>query len=472
MKKRILAILYLGCLLSPIYAQEEYMNATVKIEAFNDVNEPLDELGTGIVIGYDEVRNIAFIVTAQHVVTDEKTSNLAGSAKVTFFEAKYDTKPVTKILKGPDGLDIALLKVNVNLRKNCPKVIVAQRQSLKKNEKVFTIGHPFGNLWQRIDNNEIRDIKLRGDADLFSISNNNNRLAPGCSGGPVFDNKGHLLGILTQAGPGRANCISIDRIISIAQSDLWQELPTTCLAPVALPEGTVYVPQGSFKMGSLQGNGEERPVHEVQLEAFVMDASEVTNDLFCQFLNDKGDKGKEGTYWIQEEYSAIEFRNGKYRVKNGGYDKHPVNYVTWYGAVAFCKWKGEKYRLPTEAEWEYAAKGGQSFTYAGSDSPNEVAHFAQNKTFLPQPVGQKKPNGFGLFDMSGNLMEWCQDNYGPYPSGVAVNPRGPSSGKHKVLRGGSWKSPLADISITKRAYKSPDTKEVVEVGFRCVMEIE
>ena len=465
----ILISLFLG---SVLHAQDEHMNSIVHIKALNSLNQPSNEYGTGIIVGYDQVNNIVFILTARHVVVDEKSQNLVPAARVTFHDRSYEAKTSNNIYADLTGLDVAVLSIRLNAKMKCENLVMSQRQMLKKNEAVFNIGHPSGELWQKITNNEIKEIDSGGDHSFFYTTNNNNNIVEGCSGGPVFDTKGHLLGIVVNSGKRKAQCISIEKILSLAAPNKWSNSTFNCLVKVALPPGMAYIPDGSFKMGSLQGANDERPIHEVQINAFAMDMSEVTNASFCLFLNEKGQKDNDGLFWIEETYSAIELKKDKFKVKKGGFENHPVNFVTWHGAVSYCRWKGEKFRLPTEAEWEYAARAKQNHPFAGGNTPDGVAQYAQIRSYLPSPIKQKKANDFGLFDMSGNLMEWCQDNYDLYKAESAINPQGPSTSKFKVLRGGSWKSSLLDISVTKRTFKAPNTRELSEIGFRCAMSLE
>ena len=205
---------------------------------------------------------------------------------------------------------------------------------------------------------------------------------------------------------------------------------------------------------------DEKPAHPVTLSDFALSRTEVTNAQYAAFLNEYGSTTvKSGEYkgeaMIREHRWSIRFPDQKglgLYAPQAGYDNHPVVFVTWYGATEYCRWlserTGQRYRLPTEAEWEYAARGGQKanpkrmFLYAGSDEIDEVAWCNGGRDGQTHPVAQKKPNALGLYDMSGNVYEWCSDWYGAdYYKSIAKgakNPMGPDSGDKRVCRGGSW----------------------------------
>ena len=218
----------------------------------------------------------------------------------------------------------------------------------------------------------------------------------------------------------------------------------------------IYVPEGSFRMGnSLRSNPEESPEHFVNISGFWIGKYEVTVGEFRKFMNSHTyvtDAEKDGFSWVFNGKTLIVEKSGvnwEYDVlgnKRHNEDNHPVIHVSWNDAVAYCNWlskqSGRQYRLLTEAEWEYAAKGGprhDSFIYSGGDDMDRVGWYDGNSGHTTHPVGQKAPNGLGVYDMSGNAWEWCSDFYGPYSAKEQTNPTGPDTGTDRVLRGGGWR---------------------------------
>jgi sulfatase modifying factor 1 len=212
----------------------------------------------------------------------------------------------------------------------------------------------------------------------------------------------------------------------------------------------VSVKGGCYQMGDTFGIGEidEKPVHEVCVRDFHIGKFEVT----------------------QGEWEKIMGSNPSYFKKGARY---PVEQVSWNDAQEFLRkmnfQSGKQYRLPTEAEWEYAARsGGKLEKYAGfSDVPDldSYAWFGKNAGGSTHPVGEKKPNGLGLHDMTGNVIEWVQDWKGNYSSSSRDNPQGPLSGSYRVLRGGSWKTLPWFLRATTRDLHPPDSK-LDSYGFR------
>ncbi|NLH16893.1 MAG: SUMF1/EgtB/PvdO family nonheme iron enzyme, partial [Phycisphaerae bacterium] len=296
----------------------------------------------------------------------------------------------------------------------------------------------------------------------------------------------------------------------------------SCWVPGHPGPDLVLIPGGPFEMGNSfnEGYADQLPVHTVLVDPFYMGRYEVTNQQYCDFLNairgaivvvnntvfempypsltpycDMADK---------DTGSQIAFLNNTFRVRTkGGRDmgNDPMVCVSWYGAAAYCNWRSQQegrevcymawncdfsrkgYRLPTEAEWEYAARGGLS----GRRFPwgNEISHSRANyheggyhpvwdDGIMPftAPVGSFAPNGYG-FDMAGNVWEWCNDWYSNmyYADGPQLNPIGPATGTDRVLRGGGWSSIASNCAVTTRSSYAPP-KGLEYVGFRVVLDLD
>ncbi len=221
----------------------------------------------------------------------------------------------------------------------------------------------------------------------------------------------------------------------------------------------VLVPQGDFLMGSDQGEPDEQPPHNLFLDAFYIDKFEVTNGLYKACVDDVRCEPPRQTYFFAESPNRIYYGNSQY-------DNYPVVYVDWNMAKAYCEWRDA--RLPTEAEWEKAARGITGNTYPwgqGLDCQKANYQGCVNQT---SEVGVFK-NGvspYGAYDMTGNVWEWVADWYADnyYSISPGNNPSGPISGQSRVLRGGSW--PRFDVTTYHRSNFAP-TYNTFDIGFRC-----
>ena len=266
--------------------------------------------------------------------------------------------------------------------------------------------------------------------------------------------------------------------------------------PPPTPEGMVLIPAGQFQMGSdkaLYYN--ELPVHTVHIDAFFMDTHEVTNAQYKAFVDanpqwqkdniadkfrydapvmeEDGPRPCSLQHWIGTNYPA-------------GKANHPVRHVSWYAAMAYAAWAGK--RLPTEAEWEYAARGGlagKKYPWGNTLTPNRANY--EGSFGDPTAVGEYAPNGYGLYDMAGNVQEWCLDKYDVDFYFVSRNSRNPvsvSGGqplvwllenfKHlhglRVLRGGSCYFPSLNLRVAARNSGTPSST-FSSIGFRCVRAV-
>ena len=238
----------------------------------------------------------------------------------------------------------------------------------------------------------------------------------------------------------------------------------------------VLLPGGPFTMGTADGNADEGPPHLVTVTGFLMDKVEVTHEMFVKV------QLPDPSHWQENA-------------------KGPVERVRWRDAKAYCnersrleglkpcynektiEWDCDRaadgYRLPTEAEWEYAARAGSQgpYDFGTADKLRQYAWYAENSDAKTHAVGQKKPNAWGLLDMYGNVSEWCEDVYSPtyYQSSPAADPQGPpapASGAKRVLRGGNWKASAAACRATYRQGERTGNSDACfstdYCGFRCV----
>jgi len=243
----------------------------------------------------------------------------------------------------------------------------------------------------------------------------------------------------------------------------------------------VLIPKGSFTMGSPVDEAgredHEGPQREVRLEQFYLCTKETTIELFLAYYQEtvsakrdfievqeaKKDTEQQG----KDEVDAITGPTPVYGDMTMGYEEtHPAMGMTWHNAMTFCRWlsmkTGKKYRLPTEAEWEYACRAGTTNIFGVGNDPSGLKDFAwyeANADSETNPIGKKKPNAWGLYDMSGNVREWVYDFYSPtaYKEAAkknpAVNPKGPKTGKVHVARGGDYSSSVEALRFAARSFE-------------------
>jgi len=269
----------------------------------------------------------------------------------------------------------------------------------------------------------------------------------------------------------------------------------------AVPPGMVLIPGGTFFMGDDLGLDIEKPVHEVHVDPFYMDTHEVTVAQFAEFVEATGhvtDAEKNGgsTIWNGDSWEMTDGINwsfgGDGTAHTEAEQNHPVTHLSWNDANAYAQWVGK--RLPTEAEWEYAARGGENgYRFAWGNDPlagDALANvadetFARVVTDWPYtagyddgyvfgaPVGSFPPNSLGLHDMSGNAWEWCADFFDEeyYSRSPRENPRNEEADERRVMRGNSWDGRPGLLRASRRT-SDLQSNTYADTGFRCVKDAE
>jgi len=229
----------------------------------------------------------------------------------------------------------------------------------------------------------------------------------------------------------------------------------------AVEPSLVQIPEGWFLMGSDAGQDCERPIHGVWIDAFLLAATQVTNAEYDRFV-------------MSTASPAPPFRHDP----NFSHSAQPVAGVSWHDAALYCNWlsaqTGRRYRFPTEAEWERAARGGieqESFPW-GDDPPQSLPDYAKRWQTGPDPVACYAPNAFDLYDICDNVHEWCSDWYDPnyYAVSPDRNPPGPESGQRKSSRGGSWRHHIKVARCSARSSIPPEFR-YADYGFRLACDL-
>jgi sulfatase modifying factor 1 len=316
-------------------------------------------------------------------------------------------------------------------------------------------------------------------------------LVNGCS---IYD-KSTLLVTLTQTNTPFTPNLAATSLPSATATILPTETATATITETPRPTNTpsltpipklivdqrgaamVLVPAGEFLMGSDSWSGSEKPSHKVYLDSYYIDQFEVSNSAFVEFLNEVGNQieGVAGkAHWVEENDPDLNiFRMDVVWQVTPGRENHPMNEVTWFGARAFCEWR--QARLPSEAEWEKAARGtdGRTYPWGDAEPTCEMANFA-GCYYGSVPVDSYPDwiSPYGVYNMAGNVHEWTNDWYEDdyYANSPYENPTGPENGDYKVFRGASWFNANFQTRTTYRYPKLPVLTYMAN-GFRCAKNV-
>lgn len=401
------------------------------------------EYGFGFVVS--ENNDMLYVVTAKHVILDYSDPDIETVSVEAVFYNKQGKSYFADILSlSHKNLDIALLEVPKPIgylwETNCFKT------TANRNDPVWFIGRD--KTWY-VPSNSVKGTinRITTDnliyVDILSVR-------PGTSGAPLLASDG-IIGMIIQDNDNEVICIHLEKIIEVVENE-WG-YPFKIVKDVDLLD-MVLVEGGEFMMGNNNGGSNEKPEHKVKVKSFYIDKYEVTVEQYLKFCDETG-RQKPAATWSLES-------------------NHPISNISWEDANSYAQWAGK--RLPTEAEWEFAARGGnksKNYTYSGGNELEKVAWHAENSDGKPHPVGKKNPNELGIFDMSGNVKEWCADWYSEdyYSFSTSDNPQGPITGERKVFRGSSWFSQAATIRLTIRGHNI-SSFYIDNLGFRCATDVE
>jgi len=454
---------------------ERYSPSVVEIVALDENGQHLS-LGSGFFINSE-----GDIVTNFHI--------LEGCHSAILKTASGKKGKIVEVTKANAKLDLLVAKTSL---KNTPSLPIGDSDVIAAGENIVAIGNPAG-LEGSVSKGIISGVREEKNIKLIQITA---PISPGSSGGPIFNRSGKVIGVATaylDYGQNLNFAMPINYIDSLKD----KSLKLTSLAKSTKPQSKrkklqagdtwtepntgmefVWVPGGCYQMGcgswTDNCNDDEKPVHEVCVDGFWIGKYEVTIDQYRKFLQATGNT--DGVN-LGIEYCLIN-RGGSYFLSGNELahnTEQPMVEVSRHGARAFAEWlsrkTGKEFRLPTEAEWEYAARSaGKKQKYAGGDDVDSVAWYADNSGDQTHEVGIKSPNDLGIYDMSGNVWEWCSDWYSEdyYSNSPKNNPQGPSSGSYRgVGRGGSWFNDAEYVRSVDRLHRGPSYQNL-DMGLRLV----
>ncbi len=450
----LVLILLIGDLpLSHAQTMDELKAGVVKIRATVGGQH---QMGTGFIVNLTETA--AYIVTVAHVVEGDP------NPKVAFFPEATKFLPARVVgVEGGNPNGLAALVVEGKLPEGLRPLITDTDGQVRGGEESKTIGFPgeAGTPWL-VTAGTIGGRK--GSQVTFS-----GVIYEGSSGGPLLVND-KVVGVVNEMGSQLGYAIPMVTAKFTLEGwgvELTESVEGLLAKEITGKDGApmVLVPAGRFTMGSNDGSADEKPQREVELDAFYIDKYEVTTSRYAKFFQTIG--WETPRYWSDTVL-----------VSQGD---RPVVGVTWDDAKAYCEKYGK--RLPTEAEWEKAARGtdGRTYPWGNSDPDSSRANFDRYtiswKTDLYskrlKPVGNYEAgeSPYGAYDMAGNVGEWVADWYDKnyYKNSPRKNPRGPSSGKERVIRGGSWYNDSWILRAAHRSVNRPSDR-VGEIGFRCAQD--
>lgn len=499
----LLFSLFLGATIAQAQNIEELKKGVVRITAQADGK---NKVGTGFIVKFDS--ESVYIMTAAHVISGDS------QPKVQFFSRQeVSARAQVKHAEGGDdetGMALLVVRGKDNVPPGLATLSLATVARVSGGEDIMVIGHPRGaGDWAVIKGS----IAARQGRYLTVDAN----IDEGNSGGPIMHSgqvvgliggaqrygKGVTIGTVREYLEGHGVVLEERALPSVAKASPPSSQPTQPTSGPAREitgkDGApmVLIPAGEFWMGAPDGEGDkdEHPRHKVALGAFYLDKYEVTNRRFQQFTQQTGYRTtaeREGSAWAFIEGKGWEeVKGASWQKPEAGatvFDsnrvEHPVVAVSWDDAQAYCRWA--KKRLPTEAEWEYAARAGTTTTYwwghgnPGARLVENIADESAKQLFnsimsgyndgavRTAPIGSYEANPWGLHDISGNVTEWTGDWYDEhhYSNSPERNPQGPSSGEYRVLRGGSWLNGPVDVRSAGRSWLSPASARHYRVPLR------
>lgn len=439
-----------------------------------------NQLGGGIIVGQNA--QTLYIATANHVVSGYKelvTVTIKGVGKD--IEAKIE-------LSVPE-YDFAVLAIALPAQTIPPISYLPASAPPEMLKRVIIIGHTDDSKWNVNLVARMKTWEVDEDYAHSKFHVTEEGVGHGNSGGPVLNQEHQLLGMVQKVNSAQTICLRASIILRILRSN---DIPVNLLTGIDMEEvrsnyedpfagQMIWVQGGSFTMGTdietERMMDHDGPAHEVTVDGFWMGQHEVTVGEYMVFCNEMRAHWPE---WLEPGGRKHIARAEISLYKEFGFretdnETLPVAGITYEDALAFCAWlsqkSGSEYNLPTEAQWEYAARGGRKATdtrYSGSNTPEYVGHFGkENESDGVQEVKTRSPNELGIFDMSGNVMEWCADWYGEtyYQISPPSNPTGPEFGSWRIVRGGSYGGAPQAGTVTARFAMEPATPTFI-LGFR------